>query len=85
MSAAVAQVVNLVGGHAFEPVDELSEIIVNAEKRARERGIAYRGLLMPEEAWTLAQNHPSAKLVDIRSSEELSLIGRVPGALGIQW
>jgi rhodanese-related sulfurtransferase len=85
MSAVVAQVVNRAGVRAFEPADELSGIIIKAENRARERGLAYRGQLTPEEAWTLVQNYPLAKLVDVRSSEELSLIGRVPGALGIQW
>ena len=85
MSAATAKVVNLAEVRSFDRAGELDEIIINAENRARERGIAYRGLLTPEEAWSLVQKHPSAKLVDIRSSEELSLIGRVPGALEIQW
>jgi rhodanese-related sulfurtransferase len=42
-------------------------------------------MLMPEEAWTLAQEHPHAKLIDVRSSEELTLIGSVPGAIEVQW
>jgi len=85
MSVATAQRVDLAEVRAFDRAGELSEIIVNAENRARERGIAYRGLLTPDEAWTLLQIHPTAKLVDVRTSEELSLIGRVPGALEIQW
>jgi len=83
--SAVAQVISLDEVRTFDRAGELSEIIIKSENRARERGIAYRGLLTPEEAWFLVQEHPSAKLVDVRSSEELSLIGRVPGAFEIQW
>jgi len=85
MSAAVARIVDIAEVREADRVEEIDEIIERAENRARERGIAYRGLLMPEEAWTLVQDDSSAKLVDIRASEELTLIGRVPGALEIQW
>ena len=81
MSAAVAQVVDLAKARA----SNLTEIIVRAENRARERDLSYRGQLTPEEAWTLQQEHPSTKLIDVRTSEELTLIGRVPGALSVQW
>lgn len=77
-----AEVVELAEQRVF---DRVAQIVRLAETRARERGIAYRGLLTPEEAWTLVQEHPSAKLIDVRSSEELTLIGRVPGALEIEW
>lgn len=77
-----AEVVELAEQRVF---DRVAQIVRLAETRARERGIAYRGLLAPEEAWTLVQEHPSAKLIDVRSSEELTLIGRVPGALEIEW
>jgi len=85
MSAAVAQVVNISEARAFDPSGDVNVIIQRAENRARERGISYRGLLTPDEAWQLQQDHPSAKLIDVRTSEELALIGRVPGALEIQW
>lgn len=85
MSAAVARIVDIAEVREADRVEEIDEIIERAENRSRERGIAYRGLLMPEEAWNLMQNDPLAKLVDIRTSEELTLIGRVPGALEIQW
>ena len=81
MSAAVAQIVDLAEARGAA----ISEIITRAENRARERGISYRGLLTPEEAWTLLQDNTRAKLVDVRTREELNLIGRVPGALEIQW
>lgn len=81
MSAAVAQVVDLAQARA----SNLNEIIARAEQRAAEHGLSYRGQLTPEEAWTLQQEHPLAKLIDVRTSEELTLIGRVPGALSVQW
>jgi len=77
-----AEVVELAEQRVF---DRVAQIVRLAETRARERGIAYRGLLAPEEAWALVQEHPSAKLIDVRSSEELTLVGRVPGALEIEW
>lgn len=85
MSAAVAQIVHLAQSRASDRADSLAEIIERAEDRARERGVSFRGQLTPDEAWTLQQEHPAAKLIDVRSSEELSLIGRVPGALAVAW
>src|ERR1035437_5238990 len=85
MSVALAKIVDLVGVHAADRAVEAKEIIVRSENRARERGVTYRGLLTPEQAWLLLQEDSQARLVDVRSSEELTLIGRVPGALEIQW
>lgn len=85
MSAVLAQVVDLAEHHEQDRAAGVAAIVERAQQRARERGISYRGLLTPEEAWALVQDDPLAKLVDIRTSEELTLIGRVPGALEIQW
>lgn len=85
MSAVLAQIDDLVEARVANRVDGFNEIIRRAEQRARERGVSYRGQLTPDEAWTLQQEHPAAKLIDVRSSEELSLVGRVPGALAISW
>ncbi len=85
MSAAAAKIVNLSEARGIDRIVSIDEIILRAENRARERGIAYRGLLEPEEAWRLVQEHPSARLVDVRTSEEHTLIGRVPKALEIPW
>lgn len=82
MSAAAAKVVNISEARTNESIDE---IIYRAENRAREQGISYRGLLKPDEAWRVVQEYPGAKLVDIRTTEEHTLIGRVPGAIEIQW
>ena len=85
MSAAVAQIVNIAEVPKKDQLGDADEIIQRAEDRGRGRGIAYRGLLTPEEAWFLTQTLPGVKLIDVRSKEELTLIGSVPGALSIAW
>jgi len=63
----------------------VTEIIETAEQRRREQGVAYRGALLPQEAWRLLQQHPRARLVDIRTREEWDLVGTIPGALLVSW
>lgn len=63
----------------------VTEIIETAEQRRRELGVAYRGALLPQEAWQLLQQHPRARLVDIRTREEWDLVGTIPGALQVSW
>ena len=70
---------------AQHTTEALGAMIRRAEQRARERFLPFRGLLTPKEAWRLIQEHPAATLIDIRSEEELALIGRVPGAIEIEW
>lgn len=58
-------------------------------ERARERGLAlglpYRGALTPSEAFAVWQGTPGAQLVDVRTRAELDWVGRVPGAVHIEW
>lgn len=82
MSSASGNVVRIDGRRLQESIED---VIHRAENRAREQGIAYRGLLTPEEAWRVVQEAPGATLVDIRTEEELTLVGSVPGAVNIQW
>jgi rhodanese-related sulfurtransferase len=63
----------------------LSEILERAQQRAKETGLAYEGVLTPEEAWQVLQQAPSAVLVDVRSRAELDLVGRIPQARHIEW
>jgi rhodanese-related sulfurtransferase len=65
--------------------ESLGDVIRRAEARARERGSGYRGDLTPEEAWCVVQGDSGARLVDLRTAEELALVGRVPGATAIPW
>ncbi len=63
----------------------LSEILTKAQAQGRELGVAYEGALLPDQAWAVLQATPAAKLVDVRSRPELDLVGRIPGAIHIEW
>lgn len=63
---------------------KVAEILERAARRATDERLSYRGALTPSETWTLMQNEPRAKLVDIRSREELTLVGRIPGAIEVE-
>jgi rhodanese-related sulfurtransferase len=41
--------------------------------------------LLPAEAHRLLQQHPGARLVDVRSRAELDFVGRIPGSIEIEW
>ncbi len=60
------------------------DILRRAEERASNEHLSYRGAVTPDEAWALLQSEPKARLLDIRSREELALVGRVPGAIEIE-
>lgn len=61
-----------------------TEVLERAAGRAAEERLSYRGALTPAETWVLLQDEPRAKLVDIRSREELTLVGRIPGAIEVE-
>jgi rhodanese-related sulfurtransferase len=44
----------------------------------------YAGDVAPGQAWQLVQSG-QATLVDVRTAEELHWVGRVPGALHVEW
>lgn len=44
----------------------------------------YAGALTPPEAWRLVQSG-AATLVDVRAPVELKYVGRVPGAVHVEW
>ena len=62
-----------------------SKIIEAAEARAQEHGLPYFGALLPSEAYALLQENGQAKLVDVRTRAEWDYVGRVPGAVQIEW
>ena len=64
-------------------LDVFDEIIARAEARAHQAKLTYRGAVTPQEAWTLLQEG-AAKLLDVRSSAEWNLVGRVKGAVEIE-
>ena len=64
---------------------KLSEILALAQKRAHQLGLPYEGALTPAEAFEVWQLAPGAKLVDVRTRAELDFVGRIPGAVEIEW
>ena len=54
-----------------------------AHQRASELKLPYTGALLPQEAHALMQ--AGARLVDVRTKAELEWVGRVPGALAVEW
>ena len=61
--------------------------IESIKAAARERGarlkLPYAGAVLPGEAHALMQ--AGARLVDVRTQAELYWVGRVPGALPVEW
>jgi rhodanese-related sulfurtransferase len=63
----------------------LTEILQLAQARVRELGLPYEGALTPAEAYELLRLAPGARLVDVRTKAEWDWVGRVPGAIEIEW
>jgi len=61
------------------------EILAEARKRARDNGLPYEGALLPGEAAQLMRDQTKAVLIDVRSRAEWDFVGRVPGAVEIEW
>lgn len=64
---------------------KITEILQTAQQRAKELGLPYEGALLPAEAYEILQSAPGAKLVDIRTRAELDWVGRIPGAVEVEW
>lgn len=64
---------------------KISEILGLAQQRGRELNLPYAGALLPNEAYELLKSAPGAKLVDVRTRAELDWVGRVPGAIELEW
>ena len=63
----------------------ITEILNVAQGRASELKLPYEGALMPDEAYEIMRSAPGATLVDVRSRAELDFVGRIPGAVEIEW
>jgi len=60
------------------------ELLERVRAEAAAVGLPYAGSVFPELAWQLFQAG-EALLVDVRTPEELSYVGRVPGATHLAW
>lgn len=63
---------------------KLPEVLLNANREAREKDLAFAGTVTPEEAWELFKNG-DAYLVDVRTAEERKFVGHVSNTLHIAW
>ncbi|MGH8717904.1 MAG: rhodanese-like domain-containing protein, partial [Burkholderiales bacterium] len=63
----------------------ISEVLKTAQRRAKEMELPYEGALTPQEAYQLLREAPAAKLVDVRTKAERDWVGRIPGAVEIEW
>lgn len=64
---------------------KLSDILALARSRAQDLGLPYAGALTPKEAHEVLQLAPGARLVDVRTHAEWDWVGRIPGAVEIEW
>lgn len=64
---------------------KLNDLLGLARQRAQAMGLPYAGALTPAEAHEIWRSAPGAKLVDVRTRAEWDWVGRVPGAVEIEW
>ncbi|MDR1849187.1 MAG: rhodanese-like domain-containing protein [Zoogloeaceae bacterium] len=63
----------------------LNDLLRLAHERIQDTNSSYAGALTPAEAHRVWQSAPGAKLVDVRTRAELTFVGRIPGAVEIEW
>ena len=63
----------------------ISQILHTAQERTQKENLPYEGALLPAEAYEILQTAPGARLVDVRTRAELDWVGRIPGAVEIEW
>lgn len=63
----------------------LDNILNTAKARANTLQLPYLGAVTPQEAHAIHFKYEAAIIVDVRSTAELDLVGRIPGVLHIEW
>ena len=63
----------------------IDDILKTARERARQMGLTYEGALLPGEAYQIWKEAPNASLVDVRTRAEWDWVGRIPGAVEIEF
>ncbi|GIZ50674.1 rhodanese-like domain-containing protein [Noviherbaspirillum aridicola] len=65
------------------------DILATARERGQQQQLPYAGALSPTEAFSLLQNNPRVRLVDVRTNAERDWVGRpaIPDAqhAAVQW
>jgi rhodanese-related sulfurtransferase len=69
---------------ALPEITRGATISADAASRTDIPTLGYAGDVAPGQAWQLVQSG-QAVLVDVRTADELHWVGRVPGALHIEW
>lgn len=64
---------------------KLTDILTLARKRGEDLHVPYEGAMTPGEASEVWQLAPGAQLVDVRTRAEWDWVGRIPGAVEIEW
>ncbi|MBI5006672.1 MAG: rhodanese-like domain-containing protein [Nitrosomonadales bacterium] len=64
---------------------KITEILNVAQQRGKDLNLPYAGAVTPQEAYELMRTAPGAKIVDVRTRAEIDWVGRVPGAVEIEW
>lgn len=64
---------------------KIAEALAIAHTRAQGLERPYQGELTPREAFEVWQAAPGARLVDVRTRAEWDWVGRIPGAVEIEW
>lgn len=63
----------------------ISDMLAAAQARGAGKKLSYDGEVVPAEAYELLKTAPGAKLVDVRTHAEWDYVGRIPGAVEIEW
>ena len=66
-------------------MEDVEAILARAKQRALEKKLPYTGALLPKEVFALLKEVPGATLVDVRTQAEWYWVGRVPGAVTVEW
>ena len=66
-------------------MEDVEAILARANQRALEKKLPYAGALLPKEVFALLKEVPGATLVDVRTQAEWYWVGRVPGAVTVEW
>lgn len=66
-------------------MDRLTELLEMAASRATELKLPYAGALTPREASEILGLDSDAKLIDVRTKAEWDWVGRIPGAIEIEF
>ncbi|HEY0891915.1 MAG TPA: rhodanese-like domain-containing protein, partial [Cellvibrio sp.] len=63
---------------------DLPDVLRVAKEEAQAQGLAFAGIVAPDDAWKLFING-QAHLVDVRAAEERKFVGHVPNTLHVAW